>query len=559
MQEPVGLGSTSPSLQSASEKRHSRLESKSLSLENKFKSKATFKQGVPRNIAGFLLSILVVFVLATYVILIGASHLFGANAIDVMDLDEVLRRAGIPESAGIGSTNATLQHLGASAPYIPRIVHQTWKVDQVPDQWQPVRQHCMDLLPDFEFRMWSDIESRRFIQDHYPFFVKTWDSYPYNIQRADAIRYFVLHKYGGVYMDLDIGCRRHPEPLMHYGTILPITKPVGMSNDLMFSPPGSDFMNMVIHSLPNWNRRWLLLPYPTVIMSTGPLFISAIFIMVCIVGAWLRHRSSSPQAVSFDDNPASHIQRKFEGNAESKARAGFWTGILEILHNIRKAPLASAHLGSAQSPNYRDKAEGTIPPAKPVGPPPVVNVTLAYLPVAQQLCQNHSEVANGATLNATWVSGGSLTNTLYTRFATDGYSGWNNLGSAFYPSPDARVPDSSDDDPLYRYTFQTTVWQYQRGIIFTVLQYEPKKNVTLPGFSSKPISIVGTCKPDQPSMATSTRSRMKTRMAASRTSTKTTSSSSSSSRSSSSRRFSALDSTIGIILAQFMLVVVQKA
>lgn len=177
MQEPVGLGSTSPSLQSASEKRHSRLESKSLSLENKFKSKATFKQGVPRNIAGFLLSILVVFVLATYVILIGASHLFGANAIDVMDLDEVLRRAGIPESAGIGSTNATLQHLGASAPYIPRIVHQTWKVDQVPDQWQPVRQHCMDLLPDFEFRMWSDIESRRFIQDHYPFFVKTWDSY----------------------------------------------------------------------------------------------------------------------------------------------------------------------------------------------------------------------------------------------------------------------------------------------------------------------------------------------------------------------------------------------
>lgn len=30
-------------------------------------------------------------------------------------------------------------------------------------------------------------------------------NYKLDIQRADVIRYFVLHKYGGVYMDLDIG------------------------------------------------------------------------------------------------------------------------------------------------------------------------------------------------------------------------------------------------------------------------------------------------------------------------------------------------------------------
>lgn len=37
----------------------------------------------------------------------------------------------------------------------------------------------------------------------YPWFLETFDSYPYPIQRADAIRYFVLHHFGGIYIDLD--------------------------------------------------------------------------------------------------------------------------------------------------------------------------------------------------------------------------------------------------------------------------------------------------------------------------------------------------------------------
>jgi len=37
----------------------------------------------------------------------------------------------------------------------------------------------------------------------YLWFLETFDAYPYPIQRADAIRYFVLHHYGGIYIDLD--------------------------------------------------------------------------------------------------------------------------------------------------------------------------------------------------------------------------------------------------------------------------------------------------------------------------------------------------------------------
>lgn len=101
----------------------------------------------------------------------------------------------------------------------------------------------------------------------------------FTIQRADAIRYFVLHKYGGIYMDLDIGCRAHPGPLLHFESILPLTKPVGVSNDLMFSAPKTPFMDLVINSLETFNHEWLFMPYPTVMFSTGPMFISAIYSM----------------------------------------------------------------------------------------------------------------------------------------------------------------------------------------------------------------------------------------------------------------------------------------
>ena len=42
-----------------------------------------------------------------------------------------------------------------------------------------------------------------FIAAEYPWFLETFQNYRYPIQRADAIRYFVLAHYGGTYIDLD--------------------------------------------------------------------------------------------------------------------------------------------------------------------------------------------------------------------------------------------------------------------------------------------------------------------------------------------------------------------
>lgn len=159
---------------------------------------------------------------------------------------------------------------------IPRLIHQTWKSDVLPPKWRDVWRECREGMPDYEYMLWTDEMSRKFIATEYPSFLSMYDGYEYPIQRADAIRYFVLHKFGGVYMDLDIGCRRRFDALLQadWDVLLPRTKPVGVSNDLIFSSRKSPFMEMAIHGLAAFDHRYLT-NYPTVMFSTGPMFLSA--------------------------------------------------------------------------------------------------------------------------------------------------------------------------------------------------------------------------------------------------------------------------------------------
>nr|KAG5701406.1 hypothetical protein BaRGS_032738 [Batillaria attramentaria] len=71
---------------------------------------------------------------------------------------------------------------------------------------------------------------RELIANNYSWFLADYDSYRYNIQRVDSARYFILHHFGGVYMDLDISCRHQLAPLRHAasktGAMFPLTSPV---------------------------------------------------------------------------------------------------------------------------------------------------------------------------------------------------------------------------------------------------------------------------------------------------------------------------------------------
>ncbi|KAF2747745.1 glycosyltransferase family 32 protein [Sporormia fimetaria CBS 119925] len=207
---------------------------------------------------------------------------------------------------------------------IPKIIHQTYVNDSIPEHWIAPQRSCLDLHKDYEYKLWTDKKAREFIAAEYPWFLETFDGYTYPIQRADAIRYFVLHHFGGIYIDLDDGCNRSLDPLLAYPAWVRRTTPTGISNDVMGAVPRHPFFLKAIDSLPNYNRKWVL-PYITVMASTGPLFLSII---------WRHYVNANPQGaerlrILFPDEYQNHSWSFFThhlGNSwhNNDVRLIFW-------------------------------------------------------------------------------------------------------------------------------------------------------------------------------------------------------------------------------------------
>lgn len=159
---------------------------------------------------------------------------------------------------------------------IPKIIHQTYKDENIPDHWKAGQKRCIDLHEDYEYILWTDAMIMDFMTEHYSWFLPTFNSYPFPIERADAVRYFILYHYGGVYIDLDDGCERRLDPLLTVPAFVRKTSPVGVSNDVMGAIPHHPFYLHLMNNLKNYKRNWFV-PYVTIIASTGPLFVSLVW------------------------------------------------------------------------------------------------------------------------------------------------------------------------------------------------------------------------------------------------------------------------------------------
>ncbi|KAM0215317.1 hypothetical protein ACHAPA_004035 [Fusarium lateritium] len=167
---------------------------------------------------------------------------------------------------------------------IPRIFHQTSANETVPEAWKDLVKSCRDAYSDFEYKHWTDEKARDFISEEYPWFVDTWDTFPFNIQRADAIRYFVLHHYGGIYLDMDTFCN-NTIPLHQiegngakHHAVFKSTTPTGVSNDMMITSPNHPAFTKALSRIQLYNdiSRPIshILPHAAVMISAGPLFLT---------------------------------------------------------------------------------------------------------------------------------------------------------------------------------------------------------------------------------------------------------------------------------------------
>ena len=172
------------------------------------------------------------------------------------------------------------QHAGGQyEDRVPAVLHHialgTKRSDWRPE-WEEALRSCTELHPGWETRLWTDDDVLPFVESKFPDFKKTWDAYPYPIERVDALRYMILYELGGAILDLDLRCRRALGPLRRFGFVAPEAHPTGFSISFVMSERHNPFVGEIIRNLPWYNRRWFGLPYAAVMFSTGGHFASVL-------------------------------------------------------------------------------------------------------------------------------------------------------------------------------------------------------------------------------------------------------------------------------------------
>lgn len=171
----------------------------------------------------------------------------------------------LQQEVRVGITDARKPH------GIPKIIHQQWKNDIVPaGDFTKYHNMWKTLYPEPEYThmLWTDESARELIKNEFSWFLEAYDNFYMNIQRADAARYFVLYKYGGLYADLDY------EPFTNFWEHIPedrvslIESPYKINeevqNSLMAGPKGDPFWNITFKIM--YERR----KSHKVLSSTGP-------------------------------------------------------------------------------------------------------------------------------------------------------------------------------------------------------------------------------------------------------------------------------------------------
>jgi mannosyltransferase OCH1-like enzyme len=160
---------------------------------------------------------------------------------------------------------------------IPKIFHQTWKNLNIPKRWKNANMKCRRKYSDYEYMFWTDNTMNNFVKDEYPEFYNTYVSYKYHIQRCDAFRYLVLYKYGGIYLDMDLLCKKTLNSFLKYDLVL-----AKSSNNLNYFTnmffmvsPKNPFIKYCIDNLTNYmNNYYYFGKHLHVMNSTGPSFLT---------------------------------------------------------------------------------------------------------------------------------------------------------------------------------------------------------------------------------------------------------------------------------------------
>ena len=137
---------------------------------------------------------------------------------------------------------------------IPKIIHQIYNMSgkdaEIRQDYCAYRDTWLKNHTHWEYRYWDHLSARKLIEEDYAWFLPVYDQYPHFIQRCDAVRYFILHRFGGLYVDMDIENLK-PVDELFVNCDLALFKAVkGYANSAMASARGHPLWEAVFKELP---------------------------------------------------------------------------------------------------------------------------------------------------------------------------------------------------------------------------------------------------------------------------------------------------------------------
>lgn len=96
---------------------------------------------------------------------------------------------------------------------IPKIIHHCGPAEE--SKWNPIWKPCYDSwfrhFPEGEYThiYWSNEAASDLVDKYYPEFKSVYDAFPVDVMRWDFSRYCIMHKYGGIYADMDLYCYKN--------------------------------------------------------------------------------------------------------------------------------------------------------------------------------------------------------------------------------------------------------------------------------------------------------------------------------------------------------------
>jgi len=179
-----------------------------------------------------------------------------------------------------------------------KIIHQVWfgtipnkrSAEKAYEKLKLCRNSWKVKNPNWYHIEWNKDMCINLLKTLYPEHIEMFKKYNYEIQRCDMVRYLILHRYGGWYVDMDYYCNRPLDEamLIYNSNIYLVQSPNGIigqdedhiSNSLMYSVKNHPFWRQILIEMEKVkNISYYYTKHLDVMFKTGPGILNHIYSM----------------------------------------------------------------------------------------------------------------------------------------------------------------------------------------------------------------------------------------------------------------------------------------